>query len=198
LDLRGSDPLRRRIYVKISQVPIASFGFPVVGSPRISLPPEILSSSTFVGVSSCSNADSSLRMGVAPTKSGARLSVNRFAYSSYSTGRTWTFKCPMLLFLRSWKEFDWRPLTEAGSTRASICLVVGGLSIFQAGNSYVGGGFGIAAIGGVEAVVKAMKTSPKCQASEKRACGTLRNLACCSIGKKKVVETGGTWWGCCR
>jgi hypothetical protein len=50
---------------------------------------------------------------------------------------------------------------------------------------------GIAAIGGVEAVVKVMKAFPKCQALQEGACGALRNLACCSIGKRKVVETGG-------
>jgi hypothetical protein len=47
---------------------------------------------------------------------------------------------------------------------------------------------GIAAIGGVEAIVKAMKAFPKCQALQEGAFGALRNLACCSIGKKKVVK----------
>jgi hypothetical protein len=50
---------------------------------------------------------------------------------------------------------------------------------------------GITAVGGVEAVVKIMKTFPKCQALQDGACGALLNLACCSIGKKKVVESGG-------
>eukprot|EP00527_Entomoneis_sp_CCMP2396_P004132 CAMPEP_0198155220 /NCGR_PEP_ID=MMETSP1443-20131203/69021_1 /TAXON_ID=186043 /ORGANISM="Entomoneis sp., Strain CCMP2396" /LENGTH=370 /DNA_ID=CAMNT_0043821961 /DNA_START=31 /DNA_END=1143 /DNA_ORIENTATION=+ len=50
---------------------------------------------------------------------------------------------------------------------------------------------GISAIGGVEAVVKIMKTFPKCQQLQKCAIDTLGNLAACGIGKKKVVESGG-------
>jgi hypothetical protein len=50
---------------------------------------------------------------------------------------------------------------------------------------------GIAAIGGVEAIVKAMKTFPNCQTIQEFACIVVSNLACCSIGKTKVVETGG-------
>jgi hypothetical protein len=50
---------------------------------------------------------------------------------------------------------------------------------------------GIAAIGGVEAVAKVMRTFPKCQRLQQRACGALRNLAYCSIGKKKAITSGG-------
>jgi hypothetical protein len=50
---------------------------------------------------------------------------------------------------------------------------------------------GMVAVGGVEAVVKAMKTFPKCQTLQAWACGALRNLACYSIGKKKALESGG-------
>jgi hypothetical protein len=50
---------------------------------------------------------------------------------------------------------------------------------------------GITAVGGVEAVVKAMKIFPKCQPLQERACGALRNLACCSIGATKAIRSGG-------
>jgi hypothetical protein len=50
---------------------------------------------------------------------------------------------------------------------------------------------GIAAIGGVEAVVKVMKTFPKCQYLQAYACATLTNLACCSVGIAKAIESGG-------
>jgi hypothetical protein len=50
---------------------------------------------------------------------------------------------------------------------------------------------GITATGGVEAVVKVMKTFPKCQKLQDRACTSLRNLACCSSGKTKATESGG-------
>jgi hypothetical protein len=49
----------------------------------------------------------------------------------------------------------------------------------------------IAAIGDVKAVVKVMKTFPKCQALQECACAALRNLASGSIGKAKVIEVGG-------
>jgi hypothetical protein len=51
--------------------------------------------------------------------------------------------------------------------------------------------FGIAAIGGVEAVVKVMKTFPRCQALQERACAVLGNLATCNLGKKNAVKSGG-------
>jgi hypothetical protein len=47
------------------------------------------------------------------------------------------------------------------------------------------------AIGGVEAVVKILKTFPKCKTLQERACDALRNLAYCSIGKAKAIESGG-------
>jgi hypothetical protein len=50
---------------------------------------------------------------------------------------------------------------------------------------------GIAAIGGVEAVIKVMKTFPKCKELQEFACILLRNLTCCSIGKKRIVEADG-------
>ena len=46
------------------------------------------------------------------------------------------------------------------------------------------------AIGGVEGAVKVMKNFPKCQALQEGACAVLRNLACCSIGKAKAIESG--------
>jgi hypothetical protein len=50
---------------------------------------------------------------------------------------------------------------------------------------------GIAAIGGVEVVVKVMKTFPKCQALQELACCGLRHLTYCSIGKAKCIESCG-------
>jgi hypothetical protein len=50
---------------------------------------------------------------------------------------------------------------------------------------------GIAAVGGVEAVVMVMKTLPKCPAAQEAACTALGNLACCNIGKAKAIESGG-------
>jgi hypothetical protein len=50
---------------------------------------------------------------------------------------------------------------------------------------------GITAAGGVEAVVEVMKKFPKCEVLQFYACGVLRHLTLCNIGKKKVVETGG-------
>jgi hypothetical protein len=49
---------------------------------------------------------------------------------------------------------------------------------------------GICLVGGVEAVVKVMKTFPKCELLQVCACSTLGNLAFCTLGKKKSVETG--------
>jgi hypothetical protein len=48
----------------------------------------------------------------------------------------------------------------------------------------------IAAIGGLEAVVKTMKTFPNCVELQERACGLLRHLVCCSIGKAKAIKSG--------
>jgi hypothetical protein len=51
---------------------------------------------------------------------------------------------------------------------------------------------GIAAIGGVETVVKVMKTFPKCQTLQECACGALLNLTFNNVtGKKKANESGG-------
>jgi hypothetical protein len=50
----------------------------------------------------------------------------------------------------------------------------------------------ITAVGGVEAVVKVMKTFPKCQTLQECGCGALQNVMCKNVsGKKKVVENGG-------
>jgi hypothetical protein len=54
------------------------------------------------------------------------------------------------------------------------------------------GKLGIVTVGGVEAVVRVMKTFSKCQALQEYACCVLRNLVgSCSIGKVKVIESGG-------
>jgi hypothetical protein len=50
---------------------------------------------------------------------------------------------------------------------------------------------GFSAIGGVEAVVKVMKSFPKCQTLQKYACIVLLDLALCRVGKKKVAEKVG-------
>jgi hypothetical protein len=50
---------------------------------------------------------------------------------------------------------------------------------------------GISSVGGVEAIVKLMKTFPKCQALQLRACCALGNLTCFNLGKKKAVASGG-------
>ncbi len=51
---------------------------------------------------------------------------------------------------------------------------------------------GIAATGGVEAVVKVMKTFPKCKLLQENACGALCNLTCNSIlGKANAIASGG-------
>jgi hypothetical protein len=52
---------------------------------------------------------------------------------------------------------------------------------------------GITAIGGVEAVVKVMKTFPKCHTLQDNACIFLLNLTCHNraTGKKRAAESGG-------
>jgi hypothetical protein len=50
---------------------------------------------------------------------------------------------------------------------------------------------GIAAIGGVEAVVKVMQAFPRYQTLRERACATLANLVYCSIDKANTIESGG-------
>jgi hypothetical protein len=76
-------------------------------------------------------------------------------------------------------------LAELATLHKTLNVII--ILTFQHDESRVG----IAAIGGVEAVVEAMNTFPKCHALQERACGALRNLACCGIGKKKVAEKGG-------
>jgi hypothetical protein len=53
------------------------------------------------------------------------------------------------------------------------------------------GRFGMVAVGGVAAVVEAMRTFPKCQILQRRGCNALRNLAACNIGVAKAIESGG-------
>jgi hypothetical protein len=48
---------------------------------------------------------------------------------------------------------------------------------------------GINAIGGVQVVVDVMRTFPLCCELQRTACNTLYNLTCCTIGKKKAVES---------
>jgi hypothetical protein len=50
---------------------------------------------------------------------------------------------------------------------------------------------GISSVGGVQAILKCMKTLPKCAALQVKACHVLLSLTCCSIGKKKALEAGG-------
>jgi hypothetical protein len=51
---------------------------------------------------------------------------------------------------------------------------------------------GIAAIGGVEVVVKVMKTFPKCQMLQEGASGALCNLTCRNaVGQANAIESGG-------
>jgi hypothetical protein len=50
---------------------------------------------------------------------------------------------------------------------------------------------GIAAICGVEAIVKVMQAFPKCQALQGRACGALLKLVSCNLGQAKAIESGG-------
>jgi hypothetical protein len=54
------------------------------------------------------------------------------------------------------------------------------------------GKFGVVAVGGVAAVVKAIKTFPKCQLLQRGGCGVLRNLTSSNVtGKKQLIESGG-------
>jgi hypothetical protein len=50
---------------------------------------------------------------------------------------------------------------------------------------------GISTISGVEVVVKAMKTFPKCAELLDNACHVVAILALCSIGRAKIIESGG-------
>jgi hypothetical protein len=52
------------------------------------------------------------------------------------------------------------------------------------------GGKTVASIGGVEAVVKAMRTFSNCPKLQDTACCVLGNLLFCSIGQKKALESG--------
>jgi hypothetical protein len=46
-------------------------------------------------------------------------------------------------------------------------------------------------VGGVEAVIKAMKAFPKCCKIQEFACILVLNLACCKIGKRRIIEADG-------
>jgi hypothetical protein len=50
---------------------------------------------------------------------------------------------------------------------------------------------GIAVVGGVEAVIKVMKTFPKCKELQEYACFLAHNLASCFVGKKRIMEADG-------
>lgn len=50
----------------------------------------------------------------------------------------------------------------------------------------------IGSVVGVEAVVKVMKTFPKCLTLQETACSALRNLTYCNLGQKKALEAGQT------
>jgi hypothetical protein len=50
---------------------------------------------------------------------------------------------------------------------------------------------GISSVGGVEAIVKAMKAFPKCLDLQASSCVVLHNLSRCNIGKKNAVESSG-------
>jgi hypothetical protein len=50
---------------------------------------------------------------------------------------------------------------------------------------------GISSVGGVEVIVKAMKTFPKCHALQWSGCLALGILASCNLGRKKNVASGG-------
>jgi hypothetical protein len=77
-------------------------------------------------------------------------------------------------------------LTELWTLHKTLNVIIG--VTFQHDESKVG----IAAVGGVEAVVKVMKTFPKCQFLQAITCGVLANLAYNNVtGTKNAVESGG-------
>jgi hypothetical protein len=80
---------------------------------------------------------------------------------------------------------DLNKLADLTTLHKTLCVVT--RLTFQHAESRIG----ISAIGGVEAVVKIMKTFPKCQDLQDFACGTLRNLTGSSISKANAIESGG-------
>jgi hypothetical protein len=76
-------------------------------------------------------------------------------------------------------------LTELITLKMTLCVITR-LTFHHDASKVV-----FVAIGGVEGAVKVMKNFPKCQALQEGACAVLRNLACCSIGKAKAIESGG-------
>jgi hypothetical protein len=78
------------------------------------------------------------------------------------------------------------PRTEDSSKTLAVIIV---LTFWRHESRVVG----ITAIGGVEAVVKVMKTFPKCEALQKGACFVLGNLANDTnvTGQKNIIESGG-------
>jgi hypothetical protein len=76
-------------------------------------------------------------------------------------------------------------LAELTTLLHTLCVIVS--LTFQ----HDGSPLGIAAIGGVESVVKIMKTFPKCESLHERACGTLYSLISCSTGKTNAIAAGG-------
>jgi hypothetical protein len=76
-------------------------------------------------------------------------------------------------------------LAELTTLDNTLCIII--RLTFQHAESRVG----ISAIGGVEAIVKVIKTFPKCQSLQMNACSCLVNLVLCSIGRKKAAASGG-------
>jgi hypothetical protein len=80
---------------------------------------------------------------------------------------------------------DWNELAELTTILATLDVITG-LTFRQKESKD-----GISTIGGVEAVIKVMKTFPKCQILQQRASIVLVELAICSIGNAKAIESGG-------
>jgi hypothetical protein len=76
-------------------------------------------------------------------------------------------------------------LVELATLRKTLAVII------NLTHQYAESRVGITVIGGVEAVVKLMKTFPKCQALQEGACASLMNLTSGSIGLAKAVESGG-------
>jgi hypothetical protein len=76
-------------------------------------------------------------------------------------------------------------LAELATLHKALCVII--RLTFQHDESRVG----ISAIGGVEVVVKVMKTFPKCLELQEAACGVLRNLSVCCIDRTNAIESGG-------
>jgi hypothetical protein len=76
-------------------------------------------------------------------------------------------------------------LAELTTLHKTLCVIINLTFLHEESR------VGITVVGGVEAVVKIMKTFPKCQKLQERAYGALRNLASCNIGATKAIRSGG-------